>query len=228
MALEQTTGFPRALAIVRERVKPLRDENADPGFRQKWWQFGRPRGELRDAIAELSRYLAVGRHGKRVAIASVETTAIASDATNAFAFDDDYSMGILLSKAHDAWAWAQSSTLKGDLRYTPTTVFATFPWPDPVSDDQRQAVASAASALYVRRSELCREHNMGLTALYNLMDEGGFTDLAALHRNLDAAVAAAYGWPASVAHDPTELVARLTALNRDIIEGRREYHPFTA
>jgi len=41
-------------------------------------------------------------------------------------------MGILMSRAHDAWAWAQSSTLKGDLRYTPTTVFATFPLPAPL------------------------------------------------------------------------------------------------
>ena len=151
-----------------------------------------------------------------------------SDLVNVFAFNDDYSMGILLSKAHDAWAWAQSSTLETRLRYTPTTVFETFPWPDPVSDDQRQDVASAASELYARRSELCREHQMGLTDLYNLMDDGGFSDLAALHKKLDVAVVRAYGWPASVAQDPTELVARLTALNRDIIEGRREYHPFNA
>ena len=143
-----------------------------------------------------------------------------------FAFDDDYSMGILLSRAHDAWAWAQSSTLKGDLRYTPTTVFATFPWPDPVTPEQREAVASASAALYARRSELCREHNMGLTALYNLMDEGGFTDLAALHKKLDVTVAAAYGWPASVAQDSAERVRRLTALNREIVEGGRAYSPF--
>lgn len=145
-----------------------------------------------------------------------------------FAFDDDYSMGILLSRAHDAWAWAQSSTLETRLRYTPTTVFETFPWPDPVSDAQRQAVATAASTLYVRRSELCREHQTGLTALYNLMSEGGFTDLAALHKKLDVAVAAAYGWPATVAQDPRQLVARLTELNRQITLGERAYSPFGA
>ncbi|MBR22157.1 MAG: hypothetical protein CMF57_06930 [Leifsonia sp.] len=122
----------------------------------------------------------------------------------------------------------QSSTLKGDLRYTPTTVFATFPWPDPVTDGQRQEVASAASALYARRSELCLEHGMGLTALYNLMDDGGFTDLAALHKKLDVAVAAAYGWPASVAQDSAELVRRLTDLNRQIVQRERPYDPFGA
>jgi len=151
---------------------------------------------------------------------------MASDATCVFAFDDDYSLGILMSRAHDAWAWAQSSTLKGDLRYTPTTVFATFPWPEPVSDASRTNVAAPASALYNRRSELCLEHGLGLTKLYNLMDDGGFSDLAALHKKLDVAVAEAYGWPASVAQNGTELVRRLTELNREITEGERGYNPF--
>ncbi|MEZ5189814.1 MAG: type IIL restriction-modification enzyme MmeI [Schumannella sp.] len=224
--LEQATAFPRALAIVRKDVKPERERNRDAGFRSKWWQFGRPRTEMRTALAPLSRYFAVGRHGKRMLIAAVDPGVIASDATNVFAFDDDYSLGILLSTAHDAWAWARSSTLETRLRYTPTSVFATFAWPDPVDDATRQAVAAAASALYARRSELCTEHDMGLTKLYNLMDEGGFTDLRALHKALDAAVVAAYGWPASVAQDRDELVRRLSELNRRIASGERSYHPF--
>lgn len=181
---------------------------------------------MRRALRPFRRYFAVGRHGKRLCVAVVPAQTMASDATNVFAFDDDYSMGILLSRAHDAWAWAQSSTLETRLRYTPTTVFETFPWPNPVTPEQREAVASASAALYARRSELCREHSMGLTALYNLMDEGGFTDLAALHKKLDVAVAAAYGWPASVAQDSAELVRRLTARNREIAEGGRAYNPF--
>ncbi len=224
--LEGATKFPKALAIVRERVKPERDQNSDVGFRTKWWQFGRPRGEMREAIEPLARYIASTATGKRFLAVFVQPSTSPSNAANVFAFDDDYSMGILLSRAHDAWAWAQSSTLKGDLRYTPTTVFATFPWPDPVTPEHREAVASASAALYARRSELCREHSMGLTALYNLMDEGGFTDLAALHKKLDIAVATAYGWPASVAQDSAELVARLTARNREIVEGARAYNPF--
>lgn len=181
---------------------------------------------MRTALSPLTRYAAVGRHGKRMGIAWVDPWTMASDATCVFAFDDDYSMGILLSKAHDAWAWARSSTLETRLRYTPTSAFETFPWPDPVLEAQRAAVAAASVALYERRSELCREHNLGLTKLYNLMDDGGFTDLATLHRKLDEAVAVAYGWPASVAQDAPELVRRLSELNREISEGDREYHPF--
>ncbi len=50
-------------------------------------------------------------------------------------------------------------------------------------------------------------------------------DLQRLHRALDEAVAC-YGWPKSVAQDDAELVRRLTALNRQIVEGEVSYLPF--
>uniref|UniRef100_UPI00286C2659 type IIL restriction-modification enzyme MmeI n=1 Tax=Salinibacterium sp. TaxID=1915057 RepID=UPI00286C2659 len=227
-SLEECLAFPAALRIVREHVKPFRDTVARKARRERWWMFGENALSMRAALLPLRRYIAVARHGKRVSLAWVDKATLASDATNVFAFDDDYSMGILMSRAHDAWAWAQSSTLKGDLRYTPTTVFATFPWPDPVTEAARAKVSAAASTLYARRSELCLEHNLGLTKLYNLMDDGAFTDLAALHKALDAAVATAYGWPTSVAQDGPELVRRLTELNREIVQDGRAYHPFGA
>ena len=74
--------------------------------------------------------------------------------------------------------------------------------------------------------ELCIEHNIGLTKLYNQMDDGAFVDLAALHKALDTAVVEAYGWPRAVAQDGPELVRRLTERNREIIEGERAYDPF--
>lgn len=174
----------------------------------------------------MGRYVASPRHAKRLTMAWVEPKTLASDATNVFAFDDDYSMGILLSKAHDAWAWAQSSTLKGDLRYTPTSVFETFAWPDPVTDAQRERVAEASRRLLSRRTEICSAEQIGLTKLYNAVDDGAWTDLKALHKELDEAVVDCYGWPKTVAQDPKDLVRRLTELNREIVEGRREYGPF--
>ena len=168
----------------------------------------------------------MGAHVKRLAMSWFEPWTLASNAVMVVSVDDDYSMGVLLSRAHDAWAWARSSTLKGDLRYTPSTAFMTFPFPDPVSPEARARVAAASSALYTRRTELCAEHQIGLTKLYNLMDDGAFTDLKALHLALDRAVVAAYGWPESVAQDGPELVRLLTERNREITEGARSYAPF--
>ncbi|MCC7283601.1 MAG: hypothetical protein IT556_14540 [Acetobacteraceae bacterium] len=135
-------------------------------------------------------------------------------------------------------------------RYTHTTTFATYPFPDGMSpaDDvasARQRPAAAAIELAARRLDELRNgwlnppdlvervpemvenfpdrivprnekaaatlRKRTLTALYNTRGtpEGAWLD--ALHRALDEAVAAAYGWPADLAED--EVLARLLELN---------------
>jgi hypothetical protein len=79
-----------------------------------------------------------------------------------------------------------------------------------------------------RRQEICVAENFGLTRLYNLVDEGGYADLKALHRRLDDAVATCYGWPTSIAQDAEGVVRRLLQLNREIAAGDRPYDPFGA
>jgi hypothetical protein len=56
--------------------------------------------------------------------------------------------------------------------------------------------------------------------------EGAYADLKASHRELDAAVAACYGWTRSVAEDPAEITQRLLRLNGEIASGERPYQPF--
>ena len=224
--LEEAQAHPAALDIVRARVKPVRELNNRKLYRERWWLFAEPRPGMRRALAERPRYVAIGRVGKRMLLAWQDPWTCPSDLVNVVAADDDYSMGILLSRAHDAWAWARSSTLETRLRYTPSSAFETFPFPDPVSPQARARVAGASSALYARRTELCADHQIGLTKLHNLMDEGAFTDLKSLHLELDRAVVAAYGWPESIAQDGTELVRLLTERNQEITEGRWPYAPF--
>ncbi len=222
--LEEAEGFPRALAIVQERVKPERDTNSDESFRTRWWLFGRPRLPMRAALEPLARYAVLGSLGKRMLVAWVHPWIVASNSTMIFAGDDDYSMGILLSGAYDTWA--RSGTLEGDLRNTPTAALATFPWPDPVEGGHRNAVSAACVALYRRRSELCRERDVGLSTLYGLGWPEDNPDLAELHRRLDEAVAGAYGWEPSISADLAQILARLMKLNREVAEGRRSYAPF--
>ena len=75
------------------------------------------------------------------------------------------------------------------------------------------------------RSQHCAEGDFGLTHLYNVMDDGGYRDLAACHLRLDRAVTACYGWSVKFAQDRGELVARLARLNAEIVAGR-PYAPF--
>ena|GEM_PF-4309891 len=50
-----------------------------------------------------------------------------------------------------------------------------------------------------RRQAVCSDREIGLTKLYNEVDDGAYADLRRLHEQLDLTVAAAYGWPASAA-----------------------------
>jgi hypothetical protein len=224
--LEEAQRFPDPLAIVRRDVKPERDDNRRPAYRRHWWLFGEPCKELRAAIAPLSRHIVGLSTGKRPAFTWSTPGTSMNNSTVVFAFEDDYAMGILTSRAHTAWAWTRGSTLKGDLRYTPTSVFGTFPWPCPITAEQRELVADASRKLLARRTEICIAENIGLTKLYNLVDEGAWTEISTLHQKLDHAVADCYGWPISMSQNEAALVERLAKLNLEIGNGTRSYEPF--
>jgi hypothetical protein len=223
MPLETAMHYPEALKIVRSRVKPECD--SDPERARRWWQFWNPRPGLRAALAPLERYIAGTRHGVRFYYVWCDPWTMASDATVVFAFSDYFSLGVLSSSAHIRWGALQGSTLEDRDRYTPRTSFGTFPWPA-ASAEARTEIAEIARSLVTRRSDICAEEQIGLTKLYNLMEEGAFVDLRELHRQLDTAVVAAYGWPRSISQDADETNRHLLALNREIATGQRFYAPF--
>ncbi|MFP5452388.1 MAG: type IIL restriction-modification enzyme MmeI, partial [Thermoleophilia bacterium] len=228
MPLEDAMRYPAALQILRERVKPVRDTNRRKVRREKWWRFAEPAVGMRAAIAPLRRYIAANAQGKRILFVWCGPVVCPSNLTNIFAFDDDYSMGVLTSRLHGEWARLQSSTLRVDIRYTPTSAFETFPWPPAPTSAQRDAVATLAAELIGLRQEICATQHIGLTTLYNHVDEGAWADVGDLHRQLDEAVAAAYGWPVSVAAGADEAMRRLLGLNAAIAAGEIDYDPFAA
>ena len=226
MRLEEAAKYPAALNIVRERVKPSRDSNPRRARRERWWLFGEQAVGMRLGIASLHRYAASLAFGKRLLLCWVDLWTCPSGKTYVFVFDDDYHMGVVSSGVHESWARSRSGTLEDRLSYTPTSAVETYPWPYPVTEQQRERVAEASRRVIARRQEICLENQFGLTTLYNLVDEGAYADLKAMHRELDEAVAAAYGWPKAVAQDAGEIVRRLLTLNREISAGEREYDPF--
>jgi hypothetical protein len=228
MPLETASQWESALRLVRERVKPVREKNRDAGFRERWWQFGRPRREMRQALSGLDRFIATSAVAKRFIFAWCDPVWCPSNRTIVFALSGDYEMGILSSRVHVEWAYRYGGTFEDRPHYTHTSAFETFPWPDPITDARREEISELARRIVARRQEICLERQIGLTRLYNEVDDGAYADLAALHRELDEAVCAAYGWPRSIAGDPHETNARLLALNLEIAAGRRPYDPFRA
>ena len=131
--------------------------------------------------------------------------------------DDDYTFGVLHSRAHELWArglGTQVREVESGFRYTPTTCFETFPFPDP-TPQQRERVGEAARRLVELRDGWLNPPGLEpadlakrtLTNLYNQRP----TWLTNAHADLDAAVFAAYGWPADL--PDADILERILALN---------------
>ena len=212
--LEQAALYEAPFEYVREHVHPLRVENRDRQRRTFWWRLGRSGDDLRDAVNSLSRFIVTPRVSKHRVFAWVVPETLPDSAVVAIARDDDYTFGVLHSRFHELWALAMGTQLESRPRYTPTTCFETFPFPEP-DEGQRAAIAAAAARLNQLREGWLNPPNATaselkkrtLTNLYNQRP----TWLANDHAALDAAVAAAYGWSDGLSD--VDILERLLALN---------------
>ncbi|MBK9712167.1 MAG: class I SAM-dependent DNA methyltransferase [Kouleothrix sp.] len=154
MPLEEASEYCTPFEYVRQNVLPVRLHRRDD-YRGKWWQYGRPRPEMRNALAGLHRYIATPAHSKHRLFVWISPAVLCNQATLVFAREDDYFFGVLHSILHELWARAKGTQLReaeSGFRYTPTTTFETFPFPWPPgkedqADPKVQAIAEAARAL---------------------------------------------------------------------------------
>ena len=222
MSLEEVSLFEQPFEYVRRHVKPERDKNRRARRREFWWQHGETVPGLRDAATSLERYVATPRVAKHRLFVWVPARTLPDSRLYVFAREDDYFFGVLHSRVHEVWALATSSRhgVGNDPTYNNTTCFETFPlpWPpgqEPADDPRVEAIAAAARELVALRERWLNPEGASerelkgrtLTNLYNARPT--WLDLA--HRRLDAAVLAAYGWPADVGGEA--LLERLLALN---------------
>ncbi len=222
MTKEQAAQYESPFEYVKQYVLPVRKTRRDD-YRGQWWQYARPRPEMRKALKGLSRYIATPRVSKHRAFVWLAPKVLANDGTIVFACDGDYFFGVLHSKIHELWARRKGTQLrdaKSGLRYTPRTCFETFPFPWPPGQEDRNnpivaRIAQAARELVEKRDrwlnpEGAMEKELKkrtLTNLYNARPT--WLDLA--HRQLDEAVLDAYGWPHDLSDEET--LERLLALN---------------
>ena len=190
--------WPNLLKVVEERVKPDRMTKKDKGARQKWWQFLRPRPELQAAVAPLDRVLAVNCGATpHLALALLSARMVFANTLAVLAHDTHAAFCALQSRPHEIWARFFGSSMKDDLRYTPSDVFETFPFPHGWNTDP--TLEAAGQAYYRFRADLMARNNEGLTKTYNRFHDPeehdpGIVRLRALHAAMDRAVLNAYGW----------------------------------
>jgi type II restriction/modification system DNA methylase subunit YeeA len=202
---------------------------------------------MRSAIEKLPRYLVTPEVAKHRVFAWLSAKVAPDKNLVVIARADDVTFGILQSRFHELWSLRLGTSLENRPRYTSSTTFRTFPFPEGLAprnaptDQHADVIATAAKKLNELRENWLtppewvdwvrtpQEEQAGfplrpvakpgheadlkkrtLTNLYN--NRPAWLDYA--HRELDAATAAAYGWPDYTPAMPDdEILKRLLALN---------------
>jgi type II restriction/modification system DNA methylase subunit YeeA len=265
MTLEDFRLYDAPHQYTLARVKPERDKNKRDVRRLNWWLHAELAPAMRTALSRLPRYIATPRVSKHRIFTWNAPVVLPDDGVFIFARADNCFFGVLHSRIHEVWARAQGTQVRereSGFRYTPSTCFETFPFPEAHAEHEA-AIADAAKELNERRETWltppdwtrpevmefpgtvggpwnryidpatvtdrgafktgtvryprlvardaeCTAHlqERTLTKLYNERPAW----LAACHAKLDAAVAAAYGWPADLTDEA--ILERLLALNQ--------------
>ncbi|OBK34229.1 hypothetical protein A5658_11445 [Mycobacterium sp. 1245111.1] len=209
--------FERALT----HVKPIRAENNRKVYRDYWWQFAEKRPAMRKAISQLENVLVLTQTSKTL-MPMLAAQQIYGHKLVVFATERLDDLAVLSSTVHQMWAMKYGSSMRTDFVYTPSDVFLTFPRP---SCSER--LKEAGKALHSERREIMLRRDLGLTALYNLVNDPGVTSdkdvtrIRDIHVEIDSAVLASYGWRdlrLDHGHHTYRLMERFTVAPRARVE----------
>jgi len=149
----------------KEREKTGLETGQDQTWLKLWWQHFRCRKELVDRVSKFGRYIVCSGVTKCPIFNFASSDIRPDHALFAFAFEDDYSFGILQSSAHWLWFITKCSKLGEQFRYTPESVFDTFPWPQFAMGSATVPVAESGVAPDSRPTKISAAPNL---------DERGF------------------------------------------------------
>ena len=159
MSEQEAALFEAPFSHVVDKVRPSRLKNRRKSRRQRWWIHGEARPNMWRAIRELPRFIVTPETSRHRVFVWLERGLCPDHQLIVVARSDNTAFGILHSRFHEAWSLHMASWMgKGnDPRYTTTTTFQTFPFPEglgpniPVTnyaeDPPPLAIAEAAKSL---------------------------------------------------------------------------------
>ena len=214
--LEKATTYTEAIEKLIASVKPEREKQNDQRAKALWWQFKRPTMEIYRKISGTNRCFVTAVTTKHLNFVAVDTNMILLKTLKVFTSDRWDLFTIIQSMIHEVWARKYSGALGSTLRYSPSDCFETFPFPKGLWQTPSPALAELGEHYHEHRRVLMLRLWLGLTDIYNLFHNRdltpaivakvskkpaeaetgyqGILELRKLHRDLDQAVLAAYGW----------------------------------
>ncbi|MBX7224023.1 MAG: restriction endonuclease, partial [Blastocatellia bacterium] len=221
-SFETSEYYKSAFEWVKDHVKPYRDGHSVETLRKKWWLFERPRHEIYNRIKQKEICFVAATTTKFLNFSALQSSLLFTHALKIFATDRWDLYTIVQSTIHEVWARKYSGSLETRLRYSPTDCFETFPFPKGLWTTPNPTLATIGERYHEHRRELMLRLWLGLTDIYNLFHNPDLTPekiakvsgkpeeaetgmlgilrLRDLHRELDEAVLAAYGWSMRLEH----------------------------
>lgn len=228
--------FPEVYIHLSETVRNGRQRQAETSptadartYADQWWVFGKPRPELRTALAGLRRYIATVETAKHRVFQFLDAAILPDNMLVCVADDDAATLAILSSRAQGVWCRARGGRLEDRPRYTKTACFDSFPFPV-LDEAMRERLRTLGNKLDTHRREVLEGiPDLTLTGLYNLLAavraDQPLSDseremarrahvviLRELHDEIDQLTAQAYGWPDR--QTDAEMLAALIDINR--------------
>lgn len=248
LTLDEAALYEAPFHHCEKNIRPERRKNRRELYKTYWWRHVEPRPGMWNALDKLNRYIGTPTVAKHRLFVWLPSRVCPDHQIIVIARDDDTAFGILHSRFHEIWSLRLGTWLGigNDPRYTPTTTFETFPFPDGLTpnipaanymnDPRAIKIAQSAQNLDRLRNawlsppdlvRIVREVVPGFPDRFLPNDSAATTELkkrtltrlyneqpawlANAHRELDAAVAAAYGWNADISEE--DALAHLLELN---------------
>jgi hypothetical protein len=245
---EIASQFPACIEILRERVKPYFDSRTGQIHETDFWKFSDKRLESYSRIANQERVLFHAFTSKHLAFGFVETGIVYSAPHVVIGLQRYDHFATLQSSLHLIWVIEFCSTMGVGIRYAPSDLLETFPFPAGMlgNDDRsasHQSLLDLGKRYYEARSKFMEEHEVGLTEFYNLFHDPSETGpevlrIRQLQVRIDNELARQYSIEIELDHQFVEtkigirfvpardkqriLINRLTELNRQLFSEEAE------
>jgi hypothetical protein len=147
--LETAAQYELPFQFIQKTVRPIRVDNRREAYARNWWLYAEPRPAMRGAFRGKMRFLGTSMVAKHRIFAWLDSICLPANVVIVFARDNDVFFGALNSRIHRVWADFQGTQLRekeSGSRYTPTTCFETFPFPE-LNKQQKTDIATAAKEL---------------------------------------------------------------------------------
>lgn len=133
--LHEAALFEAPFQYASDVIKPARQVSRTQKNREFWWRYERHRPDMYRALGNFKRYIGTSMVAKHRVFIWLPTSTVPENLVIVISREDDTTFGILHSRFHEYWSLRMGTSLEDRPRYTPTTCFETFPFPEGLTPD---------------------------------------------------------------------------------------------